>query len=359
MRKRKSTVLWVMVFVFVAAVSAGNEAWAASATCLVGNNVDLPSGQCVNLSGYDVKVAKGAFPKYTNGNSIFKWVIVPVQNGVYRATKNLNLIDIKFPAAIQTGTFDQLKNSMKVSIIKPSPLILSYDFDKDDDDEDDQCGSPVNCMDLPFKGTGTGTTPGWYLYKAGQGDPATGLGKGEFDHMVLKVIPPAGCSITTTGRGKIRVRFENRLLFAGLNTFLVRAEKAEGWNLLGPSMSSQATSPTDQPAIRSGESFALGNTGCTMQLTFNSDGSVAKAVVLPTDPNNDPGICGDGTPLPIGKISAQWDCDNDGGIPVNCKKRKSVEQSIMEEDEGSCTYKYTTKTGQTVTKTITGTATCP
>jgi hypothetical protein len=45
-------------------------------------------------------------------------------------------------------------------------------------------------------------------------------------------------------------------------------------------------------------------------------------------------------------------CDTSNG--AICETREFVERNIMEEYEGSCTYKYTTTTGQTVTKTITG-----
>ena len=359
MRKRKSIALWVMVFVAVAAIFAAGEGWAASDTCLVGNNVNLLSGECVNLSGYDVRVAKGLFPLYKNGNSIFKWAIVPGPH----ATKNLNLIDIKFPAAIQIGTFDQLKNSIKVSIIKPSPAILSYDFDKDDDDDDDRCGSPVNCLDLPFKGSGSGTEPGWYLHKAGIGEPVTGLGKGEFDYMVLKVIPSSGCSITTNSRAKIRVKFQNRSLFAGLDTFLVKAgDKAEGLNLLGPAQQArQATSPGSQPPINSGGSCKLGNTGCRMTFTLDSAGSLATAFVVPV--GVDPANCGSSsnelccgeqppTPLPIENASSYFDCEKDGfGNPINCRQKLSASAGYCEELGGTCTYK-TTVGGKTVTKII-------
>jgi hypothetical protein len=349
MAERKWTVLWVVLFVAVTAIFAGTEVWATpSATCLFEQNKDLPPGQCVNLAGYDVRAKRGLFPKFTNGNSAFKWAIVP-----FNATRNLSQFDIKIPAAI--GSYSDLNkmSAITVSIIKPPTINACQE---DDDDKDDHY---VNCSNLPLK-TGSGTNPGWYLYNAGQGDPATGLGKGEFDYMVLKVIPPANCPITKTSGAKIKVVFNNRQLFGGLGTFLVKtSDQAEGLNLLGPSPSSQSASPTDQPAIRSGESFTLGTTGCTMHLTFNSDGSIGTAVVLPTDPNNGPGVCGDGTPLPTEKISKTWICDNDNGTPTNCKSKQSVEQSIMEEDQGTCTYKYTTKTGQTVTKTISGTAACP
>jgi len=355
MAERKWTLLWVMVFVAVAAIFAGGEGWAASATCLVDGNKDLPSGQCVNLSGYDVRIAKGVFPKYLpNGNSVFKWVIVPSSP----SPKPLNVIDIKIPAAIQIGTLNQLRNSIIVSIIKPAPAITSFDFDKDDDDLDDHCGSPVSCTPLPPR-TGTGTDPGWYLFDAGLGDPVTGLGKGEFDYLVLKVVPPSGCAINS--RAKIRLVFKNRLLFAGLNTFFVKGSAAEGLNLLGPAQqSSQATSSKDQPAIVGGESCRLGETGCKMFMTYNSDGSLGKAVVVTAgvDPNTcapNHNCCGYEPPIPLAieNISKYFDCKKDSptGPPYDCKQMRSATASFCESIAGSCVYK-TTVAGRTITTTI-------
>jgi len=358
MAERKWAMLWVMGFVAVAAIFSGGGAWAdpsASATCSV--FINMPAGQCVNLNGYDVRVAKGLFPRYLeNGNSVFKWAIVPVA-----ATQNLNLVNIKIPAAI--GRYRDLNstgpNGIRVSIVKPPGIHpLSDDSWNNDDDDNDDRYCPVNCSNLPR--TGGGTDPGWYLYDAGKGDPTTTLGKGEFDYYVLRVIPPGSCPITKTSGAKIRVVFKNRQLFASLDTFLVKAgNDTAGLNLLGPSLASQSTSPADAPAVRSGESFVLGATGCRMDVTLNSDFSIAKAVVVPVDPNN-PAPCGDGTPLPIVKISTGWLCDQDGsGNPIHCRQKRSAEQNIAEFDSGSCTYKYTTKTGQTVTKIIPDPCTTP
>lgn len=342
MAGRKFVRLWITALVAILVISTGSGAWAHD-SCQMTENKGLPAGECVNLFGYDVRVNRGAsglFPDYVGGDSVYEWSIVPIPGTKY----NVGHIDIEIPANIDE--YANLNSDTHIDV-------------------------RIDGCDIIYapNGSANGT---WLLYPAGNGDPSISFGSFEFDKYVLKIIPGGEglCPNITNigGPHSIKVTFIGKRLFSGLDEFLLKtspqttkkgtqsASVAEALQLLGPSLSSQATSSSDQPAVRSGESFTLGTTGCKMHLTLNSDGSIAKAIVLPAGE-----ACGDGTtPLPIEKISKTWICDNDGlGNPSNCKPKKYVEQNIMEEDLGSCTYKYTTRTGQTVTKTITGTADCP
>jgi hypothetical protein len=295
--------------------------------------------------GYDVRTNKGLFPRYLpNGNSVFKWAIIPGP----QAAGKLNLIDIKIPASIVNSIpSDKISTSIMVSIIKPpQALIASYNWDADDDDrDDDPRNCPVNCAPLSFKGTGSGTDPGWYLYKAGNGDPATTLGKYEFDYVVLKVIPPSNCSITSASPAKIKVVFNNSALFAGLGTFLVKAgDKAEGLNLLGPSGGSLVAAKGTTP--RTFESFkfeAVDTTAtkvwCRMDIDLLDGVHIKKAVTRSFEsPEDTSHFCY--KTLDIKPLRSRFVCDDYGPGPVNCLPKTFVERAIMEKNGVDPKYCY-------------------
>jgi hypothetical protein len=329
MPERKFVRLWITVLLAVVLVFAGNGAWAWDTTCQKEDNKKLPAGECVNLFGYDVWVNRGEsglFPVYDGKDSIYSWNI-----SSYDAKYNVGHLDIEIPSNIEP--------------LGVNDIVVTID----------------SCP-LPWSSNPTGTVPQTsYVYPPGKGDPATSFGTFEYDQRVLKIIPASSgsCAITrsTSETKTVNVTFKNKILTAGLDEFLVKAAtkggSAEALHLLGPSLSSESTSPENQPPLRSTESFRLGDHNCRMDITLNSDGSIANASVQPFIRDGNGG-CTD-SPLEIKDMSITLICKNDGsGQPVagSCKSKTFVERNIIDKSDDESQYCYYTTKGQQVCKTI-------
>ena len=344
MTERKFVRSWIMTLVAMVVISSGSGAWAAGA-CQNAENTGLPTGECVNLYGYDVKVHRGLsglFPEYVDGDSVYRWSISSITNPPTKYP--IGHIDIEFPVNI-----DPVFTNLVPDPTLPGPKNIEVKI------EGCTTYNGVSVDPLPYIPTGT-TPPGWILYPAGKGDPSVSFGTFEYDKYVLKIIPASGtgeCAIPNTVPNKIiTVTFKGKRLFSGLDEVLVKAStkggSAEALHLLGPSLISGSTTLANQPPLRSVETFKLGNKNCVMEILLDQEGSIAKATTRPFDVSPNGCTEEDITNLkePIGNA---FICVDDH---TKCKPKTFVEQNIMDKSGDDSTYCYYTKTGQRVCKTI-------
>jgi hypothetical protein len=99
---------------------------------------------------------------------------------------------------------------------------------------------------------------------------------------------------------------------------------------------------------RTRDVFQLGDTGCEAVITYKN-GQILKAITRPINPSG-PASCSQDVTHRAKPIQNFVVCGPDpftGDLDLtNCQVLAGVEQTVVEENTGSCTYPVNTRTGQ-------------